>query len=190
MNPYHDPETHRRDRRLFLQSMAAAAAALPASTLLHRASAQESDGSAPRESPGERVVLGIMGVNGRGSALARGMMAQPNTEVAYICDVDSRAAGRAGALVGEVQERKPDVVNDFRRILDDAGVDALVVAAPNHWHAPATILGCSAGKHVYVEKPCSHTPEEGELAVAGCTKKQTDRADGNSTSVLDGDCRS
>ena len=61
-------------------------------------------------------------------------------------------------------------VADFRRALDDKNIDVLVVAAPNHWHAPATILGCSAGKHVYCEKPACHNPREGELAVAAARK--------------------
>ena len=111
-----------------------------------------------------------MGVNGRGAAIAQGMMAASNTEIGAICDVDSRAAVRVGQLVGEKQGRVPAVVEDFRKILDDKGIDVLVVAAPNHWHAPATIMGCSAGKHVYVEKPCSHTPAEGEMAVAAARR--------------------
>merc|ERR1711964_193185 len=64
-----------------------------------------------------------------------------------------------GGSVGKA----PQGVTDFHRILEDKSVDALICAAPNHWHAPATILGCAAGKHVYVEKPCSHNPREGEL---------------------------
>jgi predicted dehydrogenase len=75
-----------------------------------------------------------------------------------------------GDVVGEKQGRKPKVVGDFRRILDDPEIDAIVIAAPNHWHAPAAILACAAGKHVYVEKPCSHTPAEGEMAVAAARK--------------------
>lgn len=159
-----------RDRRLFLKSGAALVAAnsLAWKTGQRDASAQDADPIG--DSPGERVVMGIMGVNGRGSAIARGMMAAGNTEIAYVCDVDTRAAGRVSDLVGEVQKRTPKIAGDFRRILDDASVDVLVVAAPNHWHAPATILGCAAGKHVYVEKPCSHTPEEGEMAVAAARK--------------------
>jgi predicted dehydrogenase len=157
-----------QDRRLFLKSTATATA-LAAANVVHP-SAQADDET--KESPGERVVLGIMGVNGRGSAIARGMMAAKNTEIGYICDVDTRAAGRVGELVGEVQKKNPKVVGDFRRVLDDTGVDVLVIAAPNHWHAPATILGCSAGKHVYVEKPCSYTPEEGELAIAAARKNK------------------
>lgn len=153
-----------RDRRLFLKTGVAAVAAGMHSNF---ASAQEQNSS---NSPGERVVLGIMGVNGRGAAIAQGMMAASNTEIGAICDVDSRAAVRVGQLVGEKQGRVPAVVEDFRKILDDKGIDVLVVAAPNHWHAPATIMGCSAGKHVYVEKPCSHTPAEGEMAVAAARR--------------------
>ena len=160
-------QQQRRDRRLFLRSGLALAAAGAVNAPVH---ADES--KAVRDSPGERVVMGVMGVNGRGSTIARGMMAAGNTEIAYVCDVDTRAAGRVSQLVGEVQKKNPKVVGDFRRILDDSGVDVLVIAAPNHWHAPATILGCSAGKHVYVEKPCSHTPEEGEMAVAAARKHQ------------------
>ena len=145
------------DRRMFLKTGATLAAA---GMLGRQASAQDASekaSKAGKESPGEKIVLGIMGVNGRGSAIARGMMAAPNTEIGYICDVDSRVAVKVGDLVSEVQKKKPKVVGDFRSILDDSNIDVLVVAAPNHWHAPATILGCAAGKHVYVEKPCSHT---------------------------------
>lgn len=158
-----------QDRRLFLKT-GVSAAALAAASIAGTPAAAQDDGS--KESPGDRVMLGIMGVNGRGSAIARGMMAAKNTEIGYICDVDSRAAVKVGDLVGEVQKKKPKVVGDFRRILDDTNIDVLVIAAPNHWHAPATILGCSAGKHVYVEKPCSYTPEEGELAVKAARKNK------------------
>ncbi|MEK6235435.1 MAG: Gfo/Idh/MocA family oxidoreductase, partial [Planctomycetales bacterium] len=88
----------------------------------------------------------------------------------YVCDVDKNRAESCAAQVNEGGGRKTTPITDFRRILDDADVDALVCAAPNHWHAPATILACSAGKHVYVEKPCSHNPREGELMVQAARK--------------------
>jgi predicted dehydrogenase len=69
------------------------------------------------------------------------------------------------AAVGGLQEHTPQGVTDFRRALDDQAVDALVVAAPDHWHAPAALLALQAGKHVYLEKPCGHGPGEGELLV-------------------------
>ena len=112
----------------------------------------------------ERIVLGVMGMS-RGRSLARGFASQPNVEVRYLCDVDSDRAAAAVKSVSEVAVQSPKPIGDFRRILDDKEVDALVCAAPNHWHSPATILACAAGKHVYVEKPCSHNPREGELMV-------------------------
>jgi len=113
--------------------------------------------------PSQRVRVGVMGVNGRGLNLAKEFAVLPGAEVAYVCDVDRLALDKAVAAVTEKQSRAPEGVADFRKILDDPKLDALVIAAPDHWHAPATILACAAGKHVYVEKPASHNPREGEL---------------------------
>jgi predicted dehydrogenase len=153
----------RRDRRLFLQ----AGAAIAAGSLSVRAPRADEPSPVP---PSEKLVIGLMGVNGRGAAIAKGMIASGGAEIAYVCDVDSRAAEKVQTFVGQSQSHLPRSVNDFRRILDDRSVDALICAAPNHWHAPATILACAAGKHVYVEKPCSHTPAEGEWAIEAARK--------------------
>jgi predicted dehydrogenase len=111
-----------------------------------------------------RITVGILGTGGRGAGLARTFQQQPNCDVTYVCDVDQARAGEAAEGIRRVSNRKPPrVVGDVRRVLDDGNVDVLVICAPNHWHAPAAILGCAAGKHVYVEKPCSHNPREGEL---------------------------
>ncbi|MDA1274865.1 MAG: Gfo/Idh/MocA family oxidoreductase [Verrucomicrobia bacterium] len=122
------------------------------------------------ESPNKKIVVGVMGTNGRGMAHIDAYLSLPNTEVAYVCDVDSRAIEKAAAAVVRRNQKRPQGVSDFRQILDDPAVDVLSVAAPNHWHAPATILACSAGKHVYVEKPGSHNPREGEMMVAAARK--------------------
>ncbi|MCA9221739.1 MAG: Gfo/Idh/MocA family oxidoreductase, partial [Planctomycetales bacterium] len=121
------------------------------------------------DSPSSRVVIGVMGLS-RGRSLATSFAKQPNVEVKYVCDVDQNRAASGGQLIEGLGAKAPQVVSDFRRILDDKSVDALVCAAPNHWHAPATILACAAGKHVYVEKPCSHNPREGELMVEAARK--------------------
>ncbi|MCS7167689.1 MAG: Gfo/Idh/MocA family oxidoreductase [Gemmatales bacterium] len=113
----------------------------------------------------ERVGVAVMGL-GRGLSLARTFEQQADAQVLYVCDVDRRRIDRAVDQVGKLRGRTPQGVVDFRRFLDDKQVDAVVVATCNHWHAAATILACKAGKHVYVEKPCSHTPREGELMVA------------------------
>ncbi len=112
----------------------------------------------------DSVVVAMMGVNGRGNELATAF-ARAGAQVAYICDVDSRAVDRTVADVSRLQQQSPRGITDFRRALDDQAVEALVIAAPDHWHAPATLLALQAGKHVYVEKPCGHNPREGELLV-------------------------
>jgi predicted dehydrogenase len=116
-------------------------------------------------SPNEKVVVGVMGLNGRGTVLARVFAKTPNATVAYVCDVDSQVLAKSATAVGQAQGTTPKAVADFRHVLEDKSVDALVVAAPDHWHAPATILALSSGKHVYLEKPCGHNPREGELLV-------------------------
>src|SRR6266700_1263341 len=116
-------------------------------------------------SPAEKVVVAVMGLNGRGTMLARVFGKTPNAEVAYVCDVDSQVLAKGLTAVGEAQGKAPKGLADFRRALDDKSVDALVIAAPDHWHAPAAILALAAGKHVYLEKPCGHNAREGELLV-------------------------
>jgi len=127
---------------------------------------------APAQTRGanDKIILGFMGVNSRGRDLANGFSTVEGCEIAYICDVDERAIGKTIEAVGKRQQKAPQGVRDFRKILDDPAVDALVIAAPDHWHGPATILACDAGKHVYVEKPASHNPREGEKMIAAARK--------------------
>lgn len=116
-------------------------------------------------SPSEKVVVAVMGLNGRGTVLGKTFAKTPNATVAYVCDVDSQVLAKAAAAIAQSQTSRPKSLGDFRRALEDKSVDALVVAAPDHWHTPAAILAMSAGKHVYVEKPCGHNAREGELVV-------------------------
>jgi len=119
-----------------------------------------------RGSPSEKVVVAVMGLNGRGSVLAKAFAKRTvNAEVAAVCDVDSTVLAKAAAAVSEAQGKTVKSIADFRRALDDKSIDALVIAAPDHWHAPAALLAMSAGKHVYLEKPCGHNAREGELLV-------------------------
>lgn len=118
----------------------------------------------------DRLMVSCMGVNGRGFAVGTNFANQGDCEVLYACDVDSRAADKFADAVHKIQKRAPKQVTDFRKTLEDKNVDILMVAAPDHWHATAAILACQAGKHVYLEKPCSHNPHEGELIVAAARK--------------------
>jgi predicted dehydrogenase len=111
------------------------------------------------------IVLALMGANNRGSQVATGFAKLKGVEFAYVCDPDERAISKGIAAATSGGGRRPQGLKDFRKALDDPAVDALVCAAPNHWHAAATILACAAGKHVYVEKPCCQTPEAGERMI-------------------------
>jgi predicted dehydrogenase len=117
-----------------------------------------------------KLTVGIMGTGGRGTGLAQAFARQPGVEIAYVCDVDKKRAENAAGLVAKIGQQAPKPVQDFRKVLDDCNVDILVIATCNHWHAPAAILACAAGKHVYVEKPVCHNPHEGELLIEAAKK--------------------
>jgi predicted dehydrogenase len=121
-------------------------------------------------SPNNKVVVAHMGVNSRGAFLSETLAKFPNVDIAYICDVDSKVLTRQIGKVQAINGKAPQGMGDIRKLLEKKDFDALVIAAPDHWHAPATILACQAGKHVYCEKPCSHNPHEGEMAVAAAAK--------------------
>ena len=114
--------------------------------------------------PSNKVILAVMGVNSRGSYLAENFAKLPNSEIAYICDVEEKAIAN-GLKPFANAAKKPVVIKDIRELVNKKDFDALIIAAPDHWHTPATILGVTHGKHVYLEKPCGHNPYEGELLV-------------------------
>src|ERR1700749_5255571 len=122
-----------------------------------------------KNAPSNKVVLAVMGLNGRGSYLANSYSQLPNVEIAYICDVEAGAIKKGYEALKDAK-RKPELIHDIRKLVEKKDFDALVVAAPDHWHTPAAILGASHGKHVYVEKPCGQNPHEGELVAAALHK--------------------
>ncbi len=123
-------------------------------------------------SPNQKVMIGIIGCNGRGMDHIGEFLAVPNVEIAGVCDVDSRAVAKGVAAVARKQSNQPRGIKDLRRMLEDKALDAVSIATPDHWHAPAAILACASGKHVYVEKPGSHNVQESELIVAAARKHQ------------------
>lgn len=118
----------------------------------------------------DRIRVAAVGVNARGGAVANTFAGRSGCEISHICDVDSRAMLRCQGFVGEKQGIRPKAEKDFRKVLLDKDVDALMIATPDHWHVPASIMAMQAGKHVYCEKPASYTPREGELLVEAARK--------------------
>src|SRR5579872_6002134 len=119
--------------------------------------------------PSNKVVIAVMGVNSRGAYLAKSFSQLTGVEVAYICDVEEKAI-QNGLNALKDAPRQPIVARDIRKLVEQKDIDALVIAAPDHWHAPAALLGAAHGKHVYVEKPCGQNPYEGELLAAALHK--------------------
>lgn len=159
-----------KSRRAFIKNTVKGTAAIALGGMLPGFSAKS---YASIMGANDRVKVGMMGVNSRGYALASNYARIPGCEIISVSDVDSRAAEKCIAKVNQIQQKRPVAVPDFRKALENKELDALVVAAPDHWHAPAAILAAKAGKHVYLEKPCSHNPHEGELLVRVAEKYKT-----------------
>jgi predicted dehydrogenase len=155
------------NRRQFLGSSAANAAGMAAGMVgLAGATA------VAKSSPGERVSLGVIGIRGQGKFLASSMAKFADADVVAVCDIDESLLPIASKAIESNQGRAPRTEQDFRRLLDDPSIDAVVIAAPDHWHALMTIMACQAGKDVYVEKPISHNIIEGERMIAAARKYQ------------------
>jgi predicted dehydrogenase len=156
-SPIPKPPMH--SRRRFLTATASTAATLAAPRIWSQA--------AP---PSGRLRVGVMGL-GRGLAHVQAWLQVPNVEIVALCDVDRRRLdGGLAAVEKGGQKTAPQTGLDFRRFLEGDKIDVLSVAACNFWHTPAALLAAQAGKHVYVEKPGSHTAHE-SLLLAAASKK-------------------
>ena len=118
----------------------------------------------------EKIRIGDVGVNSRGNALAMGFARQKGCEIGYVCDVDSRAMNKCIATIDKLTGTKPNRERDIRKLLELNDLDAVIIATPEHWHAPAALMAMKAGKHVYLEKPTSHNPAENEILMEAIKK--------------------
>jgi predicted dehydrogenase len=130
-------------------------------------------GAAAVKAAGSEVRIGMIGLGGRGTALLTQELPKSggSVKVTHLCDVDQarlEKAQAAAAKAGFGSGIRGSA--DLRRVLEDKNVDAVIIATPDHWHAPAAILACAAGKDVYVEKPVSHNLREGRLLVDAARK--------------------
>ncbi|HXR07022.1 MAG TPA: Gfo/Idh/MocA family oxidoreductase [Candidatus Acidoferrum sp.] len=123
--------------------------------------------------PNDKLTFAVIGTNGRGLAHVDCLLALRGVEISHICDVDDRAIVKGIKAAAKKQQTGPKGAKDFRKLLEDKTIDAVSIATPDHWHAPMAILALQAGKHVYVEKPCSHNPHEGELLVQAAARSKS-----------------
>ena len=121
----------------------------------------------------DRLNFAVIGLNGRAYAHLSSLKANKDAaRISHVCDVDSVILKKFAASVEHELGYAPATEKDFRNILQLKEVDAITIATPDHWHAPMAIAGLEAGKHVYVEKPCSHNPAEGAMLVQAQQKYQ------------------
>jgi predicted dehydrogenase len=153
------PSVNRREFLRRASVTAAAGVALP-NIFLNKTFA------ATGENPSELVRVGIIGTGGQGISNMRAIM----KNVVAVCDVDRTNAGKAAAMVEKANGKAPKVFADYRKLLEDKSIDAVLVATPDHWHALPSIEACLAGKDVYCEKPLTLFIEEGKTLVKAARK--------------------
>jgi predicted dehydrogenase len=145
-------------RREFLDALAVSAATLAVGTSAR--SYRQILGS------NDRLNFAVIGLNGRAYAHLSALKANRSAaRISHVCDVDGNILRKFADRVQQEMEETATTEKDFRRILEQKDVDAITIATPDHWHAPMAIAALQAGKHVYVEKPCSHNAAEGEMLV-------------------------
>lgn len=147
------PVNDHPDRRTFLSQTIASVATVAATQNTNRCLAGR---------PNEKLVIALIGCGGRGKHDAGIFQRTHNVELKYVCDVDKE---RSTSAAKSLNVPSSGIIHDMRRAFDDKSVDAVLITTPDHWHSPAAILACQAGKHVYVEKPISHNVREGRLLV-------------------------
>lgn len=137
-----------------------AQAALASASVSHAAKAED------------KINLAFIGPGGMGTNHIKTMCKRSDFIVSYVCDADSKRAATAAKLIQDLTGQTPKIVSDMRRVFEDKSVQAVLMATPDHWHAPGAILAANAGKHVYVEKPCSHNLREGRLMIEAATRNK------------------
>ena len=154
-----------KTRRDFIKKTAAGSAALSLGGLV-----MPSMGYGNILGANDRINVAVIGVRSRAKAHFVAINQDPNAKILYSCDVDDKILEEHNVWCKKNIGYVPKVEKDFRKVLEDKNVDAVFIATPEHWHAPMAIMALQAGKHVYVEKPCSHNPHENELLVAAQKK--------------------
>lgn len=151
---------HVMTRRQFVSHAGLASAGLAAPAVLRAADAAE------------KTNLAFIGAGGMGLNHVKTMCQRKDVIFSWVCDADSTRAETAAKTIQELTGQTVQIARDMRRVLEDPSVQAVLMATPDHWHAPGAILAADAGKHVYVEKPCSHNLREGRLMIEAAQRNK------------------
>jgi predicted dehydrogenase len=156
-------------RREFLASSPKLLAATGLAGLVPAAASASVVGTSNR-SDNDTIVIGLIGARSQGMADLRQALKQPGVRCGALCDVDDAVLKERSAEVEKIQGKAPVAYKDFRRLLDDKDIDAVIIGVPDHWHCYQMIAACEAGKDVYVEKPLANSIRECDLMVAAARK--------------------
>ncbi len=151
-------------RRDFLKQSASTAVAVGTISAL--------SSSSVHAAANDQLAIAVIGVGGMGRSHLRALTALKIARIVTLCDVDPKQSARAAETVKSAIGQTPQTVVDFRTVLDDKSVDAVIIATPHHWHTPIALHAMLAGKDVYVEKPASHSFEESQLLLKAARKYQ------------------
>ena len=116
-------------------------------------------------SANDKINIGVIGCNGMGWANVNSLLKMNNVELTGICDVDKNAIGKRLGDYGQLRKNKPETYGDYRKLLENKDLDAVVIGTPDHWHCKMMVDAVMAGKHVYVEKPIANSITECNLMV-------------------------
>ena len=152
-----------RTRREFLKTSLAGGAAVLAGSRIYGA-------TAPKGSANEDVRLAIVGLNGKGNDHIKAFPQVPGCKITALCDVDTAVLAKRAGEMEKNNLKVEKTFTDYRKVLEDKSIDAVVISTPNHWHALMTIWACQAGKDIYIEKPLSHNIWEGRKAIEAVKK--------------------
>jgi predicted dehydrogenase len=158
-----------KTRRQFLANSTKILAATSFAGLVP-AAASSTYAATPKPSNNDKIVLGLIGARGQGMANLRQALKQPGVECGALCDIDDAILTERSAEINKIQGKAPVVYKDFRKLLDNKDIDAVIIGTPDHWHCYQMIAACEAGKDVYVEKPLANSIDECDLMVAAVRK--------------------
>ncbi len=151
-----------QSRRHFLSSTIGGGAAAVAGASVKSANASVND----------QIAVALIGFRGMGANHVLNIAANNGARVVALCDVDDKVLAGGVSKVKRISGNTPRTTRDFRSIIDDKSIDAVVIATPHHWHCPIAVPALLAGKDVYVEKPASHVFHEGRLLADAARKNK------------------
>ncbi len=120
--------------------------------------------------PNQKIVVAGIGLRSQGWANLNGLLQQANVECGALCDIDARILKARSEQVEKEYQAKPVLYKDFRKLLENKDIDAVVIGTPDHWHCLITVMALEAGKHVYVEKPMANSIEEARIMARAAAK--------------------